>query len=164
MDYLKLGYNYITSAYRTEKEVRNYLSKKGCKEYEISEIIGILSEDGYLNDDNYAKLYFEHGFEKGWGKEKILYELSKKGINREMAEYAYEDYLYENDLSADDEEYKRAMEVAVKVANLSDYEYGKPLSDKLKNKIVRRILSYGYSFSVAYKCIDRIKNGELDEI
>ena len=64
MDALEKATSYLNRKSHTEKEVKDYLLRKGYEEDESAEAVRRLKEYGYLNDLAYAKLYFEYGFEK----------------------------------------------------------------------------------------------------
>jgi regulatory protein len=67
---------------RSHMEVKQKLYALGLFKKDVEELISRLIEEGYLNEERFA-LQFASGKSriKGWGKQKILYELRKKGIS-----------------------------------------------------------------------------------
>jgi regulatory protein len=67
---------------RSHAEVKQKLYSLGLPKKEVEELISRLIEEEYLNEERYA-LGFASGKSriKGWGKQKIRYELRQKGIS-----------------------------------------------------------------------------------
>jgi regulatory protein len=67
---------------RSHAEVKQKLYTMGLFKKEVEELISRLIEEEYLNEERFA-LYFASGKSriKSWGKIKIRYELSQKGIS-----------------------------------------------------------------------------------
>ncbi len=68
---------------RSEKELYEYLIKKGFLKEEIDEAISILKENKYLDDKAYAATYFRYALGKRKSVFKIKYELRNKGVSGE---------------------------------------------------------------------------------
>ena len=49
-------------------ELTNYLAKKGFPQEDVSRVIAMLKEDGYLNDSRFCREYFEYAFGRNKGK------------------------------------------------------------------------------------------------
>ncbi|MBE6028549.1 MAG: regulatory protein RecX [Clostridiales bacterium] len=147
MDALEKATAYLSRKPHTEKEVQEYLQRKGYEPDESAQAVSELKEYGYLDDLAYAKLYFEYGFEKGRGKDRISRELAAKGVTRDVIEQAYG----ELDEKPDEQEmaFRLAAQVVRESGGLSDdmtYED----KQKLQAKIVRRLAARGFSGSVCY--------------
>jgi regulatory protein len=67
---------------RSHSEVRQKLYSLGLFKKEVDELISRLIEEGYLNEERFA-LQFASGKSriKGWGRQKIQYELRQRGIS-----------------------------------------------------------------------------------
>jgi len=67
---------------RSHAEVKQKLYSLGLFKKEVEELISRLIEEGYLNEERFA-LQFASGKLriKGWGKQKIRFELRQKGIS-----------------------------------------------------------------------------------
>lgn len=147
MDALEKATAYLSRKPHTEKEVQEYLQRKGYEPDESAQAVSELKEYGYLDDLAYAKLYFEYGFEKGRGKDRISRELAAKGVTRDVIEQAYG----ELDEKPDEQEmaFRLAAQVVRESGGLSD-EMTYEDKQKLQAKIVRRLAARGFSGSVCY--------------
>ncbi len=147
MDALEKATAYLSRKPHTEKEVQEYLQRKGYEPDESAQAVSELKEYGYLDDLAYAKLYFEYGFEKGRGKDRISRELAAKGVTRDVIKQAY------GELDEKPDEQEMALRLAAQVVResggLSD-EMTYEDKQKLQAKIVRRLAARGFSGSVCY--------------
>lgn len=147
MDALEKATAYLNRQPHTEKEVKEYLLRKGYEAGEADDAVTRLREYGYLDDEAYSKLYFEYGFEKGRGKDRIIRELSAKGVSREVIDQAYEE------LEEKPDEYETALTIGAQIVaeagSVTD-EMTFEEKQKLQAKIVRRLSSRGFGGSVCY--------------
>lgn len=82
---------------RSQKEVRDRLAAVGVKGEEAEELIAKLIEEGFLNEERFAKLYAGGKFRlKKWGKIKIKTRLQQKGISAYCIKKALEE-INDND-------------------------------------------------------------------
>ncbi|MCR5035474.1 MAG: recombination regulator RecX [Clostridia bacterium] len=147
MDALEKATAYLNRSPHTEKEVIDYLLRKGYEQDEAESAAADLKEYGYIDDLSYAKLYFEYSFEKGRGRDRIVRELTGKGVSREVIDQAYDE------LEEAPDEYAMALHLAAQIVQ----ESGGPSDEmsytdrqKLQAKIVRRLSSRGFSGGVCY--------------
>ena len=83
---------------RTEKELREKLTKKGYSEEQIEDTVEFLKNYGYIDDKRYASHFINDAINlKKWGKIRIRTELLHKGIDREVVDFAIEDAFSELD-------------------------------------------------------------------
>ena len=81
---------------RTEKELREKLVAKGYIEEQIEDTIEFLKNYGYIDDGRYASHFTQDAINlKKWGKIRIRTELLRKGIDREIVDFAIEDAFSE---------------------------------------------------------------------
>ncbi|MDP4131374.1 MAG: regulatory protein RecX [Bacteroidota bacterium] len=74
--------HYCAYQERNHQEVKQKLYALGLFKKETEEVISDLIQEGYLNEERYAIQFASGKFRvKGWGKQKILYELKQKGIS-----------------------------------------------------------------------------------
>ena len=147
MDALEKATAYLNRSPHTEKEVIDYLRRKGYEQDESEAAAADLKEYGYIDDLAYAKMYFEYGFEKGRGRDRISRELAGKGISRDVIDQAY------SELEERPDEYEMALTLAAQIVqeNGSDVdEMSYTDRQKLQAKIVRRLSSRGFSGSICY--------------
>lgn len=96
---------------------------------------------GLINDAKVAEYYARECYErKNWSPTRIRAELNRRGIDRETAENAI------NLLDID------KNQAIINVLNKMRLTY--PLSDKDRNRAIRRLISMGYSLSEIRKHLD----------
>jgi len=79
--YLNLAYYYLSIRSRSEKEMRDYLSKKKASEEIVEKIIASLKEHKFLNDETFARSFvLNRARLKPKGKALLKIELRQKGI------------------------------------------------------------------------------------
>ncbi len=72
--------HYLSRFSRTEKQVADYLSRKGFSTEEISATIPYLREHNFLNDQVFAENFIEARIRRADGPRKIKHLLFQKGI------------------------------------------------------------------------------------
>ncbi len=117
---------------RSEKEIREKITKKGYSETECEEAIAFCREYGYIDDKRFAGHFVHDCVEiKKFGKWRIRQELRLKGVSEETIEEALSDIRDEGELLK--EELKRRF------GNLD-------FSDKkIKNKVYGYFLRRGFA-------------------
>lgn len=144
MDAIEKAVSYLNVKPRTRKQTTEYLKGKGYDSGEIEEAADRLEEYGYLNDLDFARMYFEYGFEKGRGIVRLRRELEEKGVDRSLIDEAY------SQLEDVPDQFEAALDIAFGItegASAESYEE----KQKLRAKVVRRLASRGYSGDVAYR-------------
>lgn len=109
-----------------------------------SRVLASLVEDKYVSDLRYASAFArEKSSIQGWGKVKIAYMLSAKGISRDTINEAFEDI--------DDDSASRKLEnvIRVKYRLLAD-------DPQCKIKLLRFALSRGYSYDEVRSVVDKV--------
>ena len=147
MDALEKASAYISMRPHSEKEVSDYLLRKGYEPDEVSRALTQLKEYNYIDDIAFAKLYFEYGFEKGRGEGRIRRELAEKGVCRSDIDCAWDE------LEEKPDEDEMAMKIARQVVMESGLDLGEMSYEerqKLQAKIVRRLASRGFRGSTCY--------------
>jgi regulatory protein len=67
---------------RSHSEARQKLYSLGLFKKEVDELISQLIEEGYLNEERFARQFASGKSRiKGWGRQKIQYELRQRGIS-----------------------------------------------------------------------------------
>lgn len=78
--------HYLSRFSRTEKQVADYLSRKGFSAEEISVTITYLCEHNFLNDQTFAENFIETRIRHADGPRKIKHLLFQKGIYGSLAD------------------------------------------------------------------------------
>ena len=148
MDALEKATAYLSRKPHTQQEVTDYLLRKEYSREETATAVARLKEYGYIDDLAYAKLYFEYGFEKARGKDRIARELAGKGVSREVIEQAFEQL----EETPDEEEvaYSLALQI-VQEADADPAEMTYEEKQKLQARIVRRLASRGFNGGICYR-------------
>lgn len=125
--------NYLSVSMKTEKQMKEYLQKKGYVEEVIDYAVGKLKEYGYIDDALYSSNY-SSSVSKRKGKRLIATELKRKGIEDEVIECA---------LSSIESEEESAENV------LKKYLRGKTLDKITMQKAYRYLIGKGFDFDTA---------------
>lgn len=151
MDVREKAVSYLNSRPRTRQEVMRHLKDKGFSEEEILETVKELEEYHYIDDLAYSRMYFEYGFEKGRGRNRIRRELAEKGVSSEIIEIAYDE------LDEVPDEFEMALSIAgsiVRGIDPSELEYSE--KRKLEGRIGRRLAGRGFSMDTIHKVAGRL--------
>jgi regulatory protein len=74
------------------EEFRQRLRQKGFTEAITGQVIALMTDYGYLNDEAYARRWIETLLQRrGYGKKRLLQELLARGIKRRLAETLLEE-------------------------------------------------------------------------
>lgn len=155
---LESAYAFLASRMRTTEEVRKYLEGREYTREEINDTINELIGMRYLDDYLYALRYYEYNHEKKRGVLRAERELAEKGIDRETARNAKEDFLYENRVN----EFEDALDIALKEVFVPSDIYGAPpvmktFDDRLSAKIARKLEGKGFSRSDIFRVLDSLR-------
>lgn len=145
--------NYLSFRQRSEKEVRDYLLEKDYGEDLILRVIDRCKHYDYINDYEFAKSFIKdklglkkHGFKR------ISYELSHKGIDRNIVD----DIIYEISLENEDLEYNMALELAQKRLRSYRNDDRPKKYSKLSGYLQRR----GYGFDIVSRVVKEVLRDE----
>ena len=142
----------VEKTFKSEKELKDKLILKGYDNEAIDKTISFLKEYNFLSDNNYAKMYVKDK-SRVQGKNKIKFDLIKKGIN---------DNIIEEEISNIDREDERegAYNLAVKKYNTivkrEDDKF------KLSQKLYRFLLSKGYDYDTVSYAVKKVTS--IDDI
>lgn len=82
---------YISHRRMSCKEMERKLLDKGYDEETAAHCVAWLLQNGFLNDGSYAAAIVRHYSNKGYGPGRIRAELSRRGIERELWDSAFEE-------------------------------------------------------------------------
>ena len=86
---LEKAVNLLSYRAHSRKELSDKLKHKtGCKDAELVEVMNRLEELGFLNDRTYASSVVRSCARKGYGTQRALSELARRGIPKELREEA----------------------------------------------------------------------------
>ena len=91
---------------RTKKEIQMKLNEKYRNEKMVEKAVLKLIELGYIDDLNYAISYINS---RKYGKQRIIYNLLQKGLNKEKIEEAYSAIQDETEKDIEEEKLKKVI-------------------------------------------------------
>lgn len=130
---------------RTRKEMYDFLinMEEPLAIKEINNLIDLLEEKGYINDEAYLIMHLDKMDTSLFGKQKMIRQLVSKGIPYDKIEA----HIYVFD---DDHEYTKASQLALKY---QDTIKNKSLKDK-KESMKHKLVTGGFSPSLASEVIN----------
>lgn len=131
--------NFISKSQKTERQIKDYLNKKGFEGNTIDYVLQKLKEYNFVDDEQFANNFVKYKT-KSSGRRKILMELKQKGVSEEVAKISVETY------SQDDE---NIYNVAQKYLKLKERDL------KTKQKAFRFLLSKGYESEKIIVCLNK---------
>jgi len=146
---LNKSYFFLKFRPRTEKEIRQYLYKKIANKHwsteDAEKVINILKEQGLIDDKKFLELYVNDRLNlKPKSKKLIIKELKQKGVSDNLIEK----YFSQNEINEE--------EVAFKLLKKRWSRYKNLPEKKRLEKVLRFLLSKGFSFEIAKKIYQKI--------
>jgi regulatory protein len=130
---------------RTEKEVQTKLLSAGYEQPVIEETLRRLSEQSYIDDRQFAKLWTEHRIQsQRKGKAYIRQELLQKGVDRELVQEALQGIDPDDELSS-------ALEIGSKKWRQTS---GQPI--ERQRKTMAFLLRRGFSADVVQQAVRKL--------
>jgi regulatory protein len=97
---LGLAYRYLNRRERTVSEVRRRLEREELDGATVSVTIATLTEQGYLDDGRFARLFTEDKRQlEQWGSDRIRRSLHERGLDSELIERALGEQGTESELA-----------------------------------------------------------------
>ena len=129
----KKALDLLSRRMHSRKELQRKLKEKGFDPDETEKVLDNLEERGLLDDRAFAAEFIEAGKRKNWSDKKLNYELSARGVGREIVEEL---------LDSQEDEGARLR------AAFDKARRGKDLSDpKIRQRVKGALLRQGFSYS-----------------
>jgi len=137
---------------RSELEARMKLRELGVPREKREEIIEVLFEENFLNEERYARSYVRGKFRfNKWGRNKIILNLRKMEIPHSLILRAFSEI--------EDEEYQQTLRALIL---RKDADLKEPNPFKRRNKIVNFVQEKGYEPPLVWDLVTRMeKEGSL---
>ena len=145
---LNKAMNYINTSYKTTKQVRDYLNKKGYDKSVIEFVILKLKEYNFLDDKKYAEVYVQT-YSKKYGINMLKTKLFERGIHKDIVDECLKEFSSNNET---------IDSFLLKKIN------GKPLSQDLLTKCIRFLTGKGFKYDEIKSAISRYKENSGEEI
>src|SRR3954469_19871075 len=140
-DALALAYRALGRRDRTVSEVRAYLLNHGCDEAAAEAALKELREQGYLDDERYARRFTEDRRAlDGWGAERIARRLDDAGVPAAVIESTLADRDTEDELEAALGVLRGKLAVP-------------PADDRRRERALRLLVRRGYQLELAYDAV-----------
>lgn len=137
---------YCSKAERSEFDIRRKLQGWGLEEDTISNIVKRLKLEKFLNDERFCRAFIKDKLKfNKWGKTKIIFELRRKQISRDIIETCFSEF----DFSEFDEQLASILKSKIKSIKAKD-DYEK------RTKLIRFALGRGFSLEQTKKILDTI--------
>ena len=134
---------HLSATMKTEKQMRDFLTKKGYVQAVCDYVLERLGYYGYIDDRAYCKAYISGV--TGKGKRAIEAQLLKRGVDKDTIEKELED------VEEDENEV---------LALLEKYLRGKEKNKENLYKGCRYLVGKGYSYEAAKSACERLNEGE----
>jgi SOS response regulatory protein OraA/RecX len=142
------------SEYKLKQKLR---SKKDNLPHEVDEVLAKLKEKGLLREEAYRRLFIRKWMIKGEAKDKIRQRGGMEKLKFEDGEF--ERVSQELGISDDDNLEKLVM----KKLRGKDVPKDREGKQKLRDKVVRFLLSKGHSYSEIKPVIEKAIQGQVEE-
>src|ERR1035437_78198 len=131
--FYKTAIRFLLFRPRSEKELKDYLTKKKCDDLTAKRIIESLTRDKFLNDEEFVRWWVEQRtILKPKASRVIKFELKQKGIAKELI-----DSFYENEESSTSD-FNKALNLAEKkMVRLGKIEDKRKVYEKLGRFLAR---------------------------
>ncbi|MCM1546333.1 MAG: RecX family transcriptional regulator [Clostridiales bacterium] len=134
---------HLSASLKTEKQMRDFLVKKGYVEAVVDYVMEKMHYYGYVNDAEYCKAYI--GGISGKSRRAIEVELLKRGVDKETVRGALNDYEDDDELI---------------LSALKKYLRGKELTKENVYKACRYLVSKGYEYDAVKRVSERLGDDE----
>ena len=144
---------FIERSYKTEKELREKLLKKGYEVKTIDKVMDFTKQYDFVNDKRYAEMYMK---EKGQlsGINKIKYDLIRKGIDNDIIKEL------QSSMSEASESEGAIVLARKKYLMLSKRETDRK---KINEKMLRFLVGKGYNWETAKNTLKKVADLDVEE-
>ena len=130
---------------RCEMEIIKFLKKQHYADSIIKYVLDRLKSLTLLDDKRYIERHISNRLATGYGEQRIIVDLLKKGFNKSTIESALQNGIYK------EEAFSRAVEYAKKYSERFD-----TLDYNNKQKIKMALIRRGFSYDIANKALDKL--------
>ncbi|XVG98854.1 regulatory protein RecX [Eubacteriales bacterium KG127] len=151
------GAKYLSRQMRTAYQVMMHLKGCGFSDEDVEKAVCQLENENYINDGEYAFVFLRKEFRKGRSINRVKRELEILGassINIEDALYRIENAGYDElGEFIEVSEVDRSRKEMLKILQNMGLDETDSISDRVYNKIVRKLVSQGYSGFTIKRCV-----------
>lgn len=138
---------HISASMKTERDIRDFLRRKGYLQDVADYVVGKMKGYGYLDDEAYARAYAESAGKRK-GSRLIRMELKRKGVSDQAIAAALSEGVDEG---------------AAAKAALEKYLRGKKPDEKTLRKAYAHLMSKGFDYDTARSALAGLRSDADDE-
>lgn len=138
---------HISASMKTERDIRDFLRRKGYLQDVADYVVGKMKGYGYLDDEAYARAYAESAGKRKGGR-LIRMELKRKGVSDQAIVAALSEGVDEG---------------AAAKAALEKYLRGKKPDEKTLRKAYAHLMSRGFDYDTARSALAGLRSDADDE-
>ncbi|HIX09565.1 MAG TPA: RecX family transcriptional regulator [Firmicutes bacterium] len=138
---------HIAASMKTERDIRDFLRRKGYLQDVADYVVGKMKGYGYLDDEAYARAYAESAGKRKGGR-LIRMELKRKGVSDQAIAAALSEGVDEG---------------AAAKAALEKYLRGKKPDEKTLRKAYAHLMSRGFDYDTARSALAGLRSDADDE-
>lgn len=138
---------HIAASMKTERDIRDFLRRKGYLQDVADYVVGKMKGYGYLDDEAYARAYAESAGKRKGGR-LIRMELKRKGVSDQAIAAALSEGVDEG---------------AAAKAALEKYLRGKKPDEKTLRKAYAHLMSKGFDYDTARSALAGLRSDADDE-
>lgn len=138
---------HISASMKTERDIRDFLRRKGYLQDVADYVVGKMKGYGYLDDEAYARAYAESAGKRKGGR-LIRMELKRKGVSDQAIAAALSEGVDEG---------------AAAKAALEKYLRGKKPDEKTLRKAYAHLMSKGFDYDTARSALAGLRSDAEDE-
>lgn len=151
--YLENVYRYLGIRNRSEKEIRDYLTKKKAEPEIVEHIVELLKKQKFLNDEEFARGWVRQRAQfRPKGKSALKFELIQKGISTDIIEKV----LVEEQEDIPDQLTQAMRLIEKRVAKLK----GAPRQE-IYNKVGAFLARRGFDWDTIKRSIDEVLENKV---
>lgn len=141
-----LAAHFLSYEPRTIFEVLQYLKKHEISDEAANSAVSQLNELGYLDDQQYVKLFIKNNLRVGSdGPKSLLRKLTQKGVDPEISQSELDEVA--------DEEW---IEVGQRVVKSMMHQVGKISQREIERKMKTKLLSHGFDSGISTEIISSL--------
>ena len=138
---------HISASMKTERDIRDFLRRKGYLQDVADYVVGKMKGYGYLDDEAYARAYAESAGKRKGGR-LIRMELKRKGVSDQAIAAALSEGVDKG---------------AAAKAALEKYLRGKKPDEKTLRKAYAHLMSRGFDYDTARSALAGLRSDADDE-
>ncbi|APT18893.1 recombination regulator RecX [Amylolactobacillus amylotrophicus DSM 20534] len=146
--------SYLSYQPRSIKEIRQYMAKQEVDAETTEVVVKRLIELGYLDDDNFAKLFINNALTVGTdGPRQIMNKLRQKGLTGDQIA-----------LHLDEVDPADFIATGLKIVQPMTRQFGRLSQRELLQKMRQKLMQHGFTSELIQPILDAIDLGDDEEL